>query len=301
MVYSLREWGTMSMQFPTLLEYFDQHYVIFRSLTAGSIANLRRSLGEFVAWLKIDPPIDGLRDDQVSRWIMHMEQSGLSPKTIKNRRGDLLGVWRDACAWDESGTVRMPRRIRDVQVPDPEPDSWSDAEVANLVLAARSLRGRFSFGPTRALYLEALIRTAWESGLRWGDLRSLRLEHIGAGGVIQKTQSKTGVLHCGKLATSTLRLLEQIDRNPPLDWPLDRSGLWYWLHRLKSLSGVLGEGQLHRIRASASTHVAIHQPGMETVFLGHTTTKADKHYIDRKRLPSVAVSPGPLPLPRKGA
>jgi hypothetical protein len=53
---------------------------------------------------------------------------------------------------------------------------------------------------------------------------------------------------------------------------------------------------MQRIRASAGTHVAIHQPGMETRFLGHTSPKADRNYIDGKRLSHLAITPGPLPL-----
>ena len=293
----------------TLTEYCEADYILFRDLKPNSIDNLRHTLRQFVKWLGRDPRLDELNDELLSRWVVHL-QATLAPKTAHGRRGDILGLWRDAFETDKTGKIQMPKRIRRVRVPDPEPESWTAEEVAKLIAAARSIEGFFR--PEyrkweiieRATYLEAIIRAAWETGLRRGDLLSLRWEQIGKDGTVAKSQVKTGILHAGQLSPETMALMTKLNRNPPLQWPdapAPRSrggrsawGLGYWLARIRDLAGLGKRGALQKIRRSAATDVAIHQPGMETRFLGHTNPKADRFYIDKKRLPHAAVSPQAL-------
>lgn len=285
----------MFRQSLTLPSYFESHYVLYRSLAVGSIDGLRRSIRQFCQWLGREPLLNELCDEMLSRWVIHLEAT-YAPITAHNKRCDVLGVWLDAFNWDKTGSVQQPRRVRSVKVPEPEPDSWSDADVARLASAARSLPGRFLFGALRGVFIETTIHATWESGLRRADVQALTLEHVAADGTIQKTQSKTGHLHCGKFSKGTLEAFRSLGRNPPLAWVGHRSGFEYWLGKVRELAGLGDKGQLQRIRASAGTHVAIHQPGMETKFLGHTTPKADKWYIDKRRLPKLAISPGRLPV-----
>jgi integrase len=290
----------------SLAEYLNS-YALFHPLKRGSLYQLGRTIDVFSIFLaaveseaaakenrtpnpRVALPAD-LNDETASKWIMWCE-TRYAPATIKRMRGDLLTIWRAFA--DDNAAHPTPRKVRKVDVPEPDPQVWSREEVERLLRAADRIPGVMKNGCERSVYYRAIILAAWGTGLRRGDLWTLRLDQITKGGFVAKRQNKTGDKHYARLQPEAVEAIELIGGETPLAWPYSPRMFYYWWDKLKAIAGVTSDGSLQKLRCSSSTNVAIHQPGKQTKFLGHTTPKADANYVPGQVLAGEPVEPEPL-------
>jgi integrase len=213
------------------------------------------------------------------------------PDTIRSRRGNLLTLWRFAF---EAGIVdEGPRQVRKLRRVQRTPEAWSVAEVSALIRVADGLPGAFWHSRIRcAAWWGSLIRSAYDTGLRLGDL--LAIGRCDVHPVMQILQHKTGRAVVVQLRPSTIALIDQTlaDQARDLVWPLwcRRQTFYEHFRHLVNLAGIR-RGTFKWLRRSAATQLERVDPGRGTQLLGHSSrATTETWYIDRAQL-------GPAPLP----
>lgn len=277
----------------TLTEYLDSIYVTSRDLGADSVYQLRRSCRVLAEWIGYDVPLVDVNELLLCRWLVAM-QGKYAAATLRKMRGDVLGIVADAFDSGMGPEVRS-RRVRKVKVPPPNPQAWTLEEVGRLVDAARGLPGKTKTGTPRSVYFEAVVRTAWDTGFRIGDLQRITLADVTASGLVVIRQRKTRDLVTAQLETPTFELLMSIGQHEPLAWRGAKRMLYYWWRKVKAKANVTSYGAFQKIRVSAATDVAARDRGAMTAFLGHASDRADRHYLDVRMLPPPEIRPRPLP------
>jgi integrase len=253
----------------TLVSYFETQYRVQRPLRKNSAYFHRRSLQKFVEWLGQDPPIGQIDDNLVSNFVVAMEKDGWAPRSILRWRVNVLSTIRHAA---RAGLAQMPLQPRSVRVPTPMPEAWTVGQVRQLLATCdQCLHGA---------YLRACILTIWDTGLRYGDVRSLSRDEIEAG---WRRQNKTTDPIRLKLRQETLDALDKLPGSQPLKYRKVRQTYKWWA-QLCRRAGV-PHGGPQRLRRSAATELERVQPGAATAFLGHRSADlARRHYLDPRIL-----------------
>jgi len=252
-------------------------YRLERDVSDGTIAYIRVTVRRFSDWLKKPATLDDLEDDLVNRWLASLLDDGLARPSVKGHRGNLLSLWR--CAFERELVRLPPRRVRKIKCPRTLPEAWEIQQLQSLLTEAEKMPGCFRYVPLSwAEYLRALILVAWDSGLRLGDLLTLRFDQVGTDGSLIVRQNKTGESILRKLRPETMAAVQATER-------ARRELIFGFVHsrqvmtvfkRLVKLAGL--RGGTRKIRKSGASHV----PREEAKdYLGHLSDHlARRHYID---------------------
>lgn len=246
-----------------------------------------------VAWQKqAGKPLTlaDLADGPLNAYIDWLRQNR-KPDTCRTRRGNLLILWH--WAYQESLTDVAPRRVRRLRPIDRQPTAWTLGEVQSLLATAERLPGTFWHSTVcRAAWWSSLIRTAYDTALRLGDLLQMQTDDIRSLLVVR--QSKTGRLVNVRLRPATLASIDQTlaDKQRRLIWRLWGCEETFFLHfrRLVAASGIR-PGTFRWLRRTAATQLERVAPGRATELLGHASrSTTEAWYLDRSQL-------GEPPLP----
>lgn len=284
----------------TTIEFFRSHYCRDRPLAPGTQYQYLRSLRLLDEWYGEPLKLPHLAESLVSEWIVWLEGRGLAPVTVADHRRNVLIVWRQAA---RDGHCQRPEEVRRVRVPQPVPVAWTLEEVRRLIGAAERMPGYLGNGLPSSRYLVCLLRTAYESGLRRGDLFRLSVTDVAPDGSVRTLQGKTRLGHVARLQPPTVRLLGWLagrlkgDGDPhwqtPLRWPHATRWLYTLLERVRTRACV-SDGALQQIRRTGATQIEKCHPGAAMRYLGHLTPGlAYRHYVDRQQL-GVAIQPPQL-------
>ena len=203
-----------------------------------------------------------------------------SPYTIKSYRADILALWHGAADVD---LVPYPvcRRIFRPALPALLIDCYSDDEARLILAAAERTGGRYRNGVLRREYWSAVIRLAWDSGLRRGDVWQFRRDHLRSDGVLRVVQRKTNQAVSVRLHGSTVAALDRIERDKPCEWPLDPSYFGRHFKRLVRMAGV-NRGTFKFLRRSSGSYVELSRPGCGAKHLGHADGRVFSRYYDAR-------------------
>ncbi len=293
----LKESPSLDENLPnSLREFFEDIYVRDRPLRPQSVRQLRMSINAVNKWHGRPALLSDLSDDFLNRWLVSMETKW-APKTIRRRRGDILSVWRHAVV---RGVVEIPPLwIRKIKVPQPVPEAWTLGELRMILMATKRLPRWFPNGIQQGQFWAAFVHTAYDTGLRQGDLLSLRRKQIAADGRLTIVQSKTLQGHVCRVRPDTLAAIDAIfppARSLIFAWPYCREVFYTHWRKLLMLAGLpTGRHQgMQKLRRTSATHLERVAPGYATVHLGHRSADlAKRHYIDA----SIAYRQRPLPPP----
>lgn len=282
---------------PVTLRDWCARYTLHRALGTKSAYVLGRTVNLFDAFLGRQSTIADLCEDTASKWIAWLEtvyapstKSGrYSARTRAGLRGNLICLWRYLA---EEKEIPWPGRIRRAPKPEPQPIAWTLDELRKLRVAALAATGVIAnSGASRSLYLVTLLDTAYESGLRRGDLWRLGQSNFMEHGIIVLRQNKTGSPHEPQINPDTLRRIRSLPGAYPLKWPGDEKCFYEcWRIWMIRPSGVR-PGVLQQLRRTGATQLESIRPHETQRYLGHKTPDMKKHYIDR----SQAYGPAPLP------
>ncbi|MCE9604614.1 MAG: site-specific integrase [Planctomycetia bacterium] len=128
---------------------------------------------------------------------------------------------------------------------------WTTEELARLYTACDSLTGRFRDGLTKSAYARALVRTAYETAVRLGDVAHWRFEDIAPDGSITWTERKTSKERTIVLSPETLAAIDTLRRPGAVlifGGVLDRSNFCGWFRALVKSAGL--SGYFARIRST---------------------------------------------------
>lgn len=266
-------------------------YHLERDVQQTTIDHLGYAIGRYAKFLGREPDIDDLNDETMNRFLLWMAEHG-ARCTMRNYRVRLLTIWRFGV---EIGLLdRLPLRVRKVRLTHPAPEAWSVEQVEKLLRHVATIRGRFKFAKViRRHYWRAVIRTAYDTGLRFGDLMELRLSNIADQGIVVVRQHKTGVPIVRWIHPETWQAIEKIadDSRPRIFG--DVLGRRSFFERFSEISKAAGvNGKFRWLRRSGASLVERDDRGAGKLFLGHKSHGiAERHYFDPRMLASAPILP----------
>lgn len=259
-----------------------------RDVTKKYIDQLRYAVDRYTRFLEFPASVTDLNPESVNRWLVAMqaEQPPLSVQTIRMYRRNLLVVWHDCI--DGELTDVSPRRVRKIKAPRLRPDAWKPDEMRRLIAESQKTTGVFRTSRvSRPAFWKALLLTAWDTGLRLGDLMALTTEQVRGQSQFWHTQNKTGHPILCVLRPETGHAIEAT--YPPDRGLVFRDALkqHFASDRLREFVKAAGvsPGGFKKIRKSSATAMEIACPGSATAHLGHLTPDmAFKHYLDQSQI-----------------
>jgi len=276
----------------TLRHYFETVYVPER-MSDCKPHSIAKSLRALVALRKFhgdDPRLDELTDDLAARFFQSLRDRGMPATTVNSGyRACLFAPWNLAC--DRALVARGPR-IKKFKERRAEPDSWTAAEFARLVAAARRFQPGQCYGELpRADFWTALLLVAWCTALRRGSLLAIRQENIDLqrGSLyVPGDAMKNRQAQAFQLAPEAVEAIGHI-------WLPERELLFGGVsfHFLNRHFGLLidaadvprsrhrGRNKFHRIRRTTATLVCA-RAGVSaaSALLGHSDQYVTKRYLD---------------------
>jgi integrase len=237
--------------------------------------------------------VDQLQSDEVNQFLASL--SSLSSTTRCNIRRELLTLWR--YAFEERWTEEPPLRVRKIRARTAPPVAWSLTELGRLIDCAESDESYVSVSKCIRVCdcMPAWITASYDTGLRFGDMYSLRVSEIRNGHIV-KIASKTGKPVTRPLSAYALaRLLDLSKRSRDgtvFQWFMSRRAAFTRMAQFYKRHGFSGSGKY--LRRSCATYVEMGQPGSAWKYLQHSTpTLVPRHYEDES-LRAVPCGPPPI-------
>jgi len=214
-----------------------------------------------------------------------------SNQTLTHKRRLVLCLWRHGISTG-AVTASGADEVIAFQLKRPPVKAYSRAQVSNSykILQAKSedYFGNFRKSKcSRKLWLMTWFRTAYESGLRFGDCYSLQDTDIHNAG-IAITMRKTGRPAMRSLQAETIGLIDSMLNLSPdgsiFSWAIGPNMANQFVSKAFKQIG-LKHGHSQWLRRSSATHVEQDHPGMASRFLGHSNPMlAERHYLDQSQL-----------------
>lgn len=268
-------------------------YTLERDLTEKSGHLLLWSCSRFVRFMGHDPHPEAIETDQLNLWILAMQSAGgLTARTIANNRSNVLTVLDFAADIGLRESHIERKRIRRVKKTKPLPQAWTADEFDRVRHAAAWFPGRLPNWVSRRLYFSTLIRVAYETGLRRGDIWRLDMPTTT---VIRIRQSKTGDPHTVDISKETLSLFRFLIPPKPLHWPLSEATYYNCWRAICQTAGV-DPGAGHQIRRTGATLVFDARKDTRDVvrYLGHRSPEMWRHYVDLSKSDESRPTPPPI-------
>lgn len=266
-------------------------YRLERDVQETSINHLGYAIGKLAKYLGREPDISDFADDTINKFLLWLATNN-TRCTTRNYRVRLLTLWRFAV---EIGLIdHLPLRVRKVRLSHKSPEAWSYAEVCLLLAHAARVRGLFhSSRVPRAQFWRAIIRCAYDTGLRFGDIMLLTPNDFSNGYVVTTVQHKTGQPIVRWVHPETWEAIVPLlspDRPRIFGDIVGRRSFFMAFARLAKSAGLRGSFRwLRRTGASLTEREA---SGSGKKFLGHKTAGlAERHYLDPRLLAGTPVLP----------
>ncbi len=275
-----------------------ERYIAVRMIDAKpvTVGNFRRAIKRLNLHYHRDVAVSELTDQLIAEhlhWLLNHQK--LRPAGINSsHRAYLLSLWRyavDCGLLDNLPRVRKLKELRHV------PDSWTTAELRQLIDATSIFTGRMWPAPVPLdAFWRALILVAYWTALRVGTLLQIRQQDMDADSgwlYVQPEASKNRQgkrCRLGADAVDAVRAIQYPRRDLLFPWPYCRETLFFHFRQLQRAAG-LAESQLanqrfHKIRRTAATLAAVNA-GMPAAIalLDHSGPEVTKRYLDPTKLP----------------
>lgn len=142
--------------------------------------------------------------------------------------------------------------------------------------------------------------SAWDTGLRLGDLLSLERDWIvrdNGQGLLRIVQSKTQREHLCRISRSTMEVIDRVlaVKASRLIWPMDFHRRKFFSEFQRILKVAEMTGSFRYLRRSAVTHAESLERGLGQRLAGHSDPRTTKQsYIDESLLPHSVAEVTPL-------
>jgi integrase len=259
-------------------------------ISPGHVDNLRYSVNLFGRLVNSQPPtVSQFTPDVFNRYVDKLAATH-ARATAKSQRGNLLTLWH--FAYDVGMTEVPPLRIRKLRPLHHCPEAWDQLEIRRLMTTADAWPGVFRLTrQPRALFWGSLIRVAYDTALRLGDLLALTWADLEHGRIVQH---KTGRVVVFRTRESTRDHLRGLVRTCPtcLVWPWHARRDWFYAAFKEIVTAAeIRPGTFRWIRRTAVTQLERVAPGAGTRLAGHAhRSTTEDFYIDSGQL-------DPVPLP----
>jgi integrase len=237
--------------------------------------------------------VSEFRPEKINQVLVGL--SSLAPATRQNIRREALTLWR--YAFEERMTDIPPLRVMRIKSAPSLPKAWPMHTLAKMLACAErdetymSVRHRIRVCDV----MPAWITIAYDSGLRFADVHSMRISQINDNtvtGVAHKTR-KPYVRPLSEYAMQKAIELARLSPDGTLfSWCLTRRRAFLMIREFRERHGI--NGTFKYLRRSCATLMEAHQPGRARRYLQHGDEGTTlRHYIDESLL---AVPEGPPPI-----
>jgi hypothetical protein len=275
-----------------------QTYLLEHNLQANTATQLRYAVLGLERFSGGTLDVKMVTSELLNRYVIYLSEKR-SLRYAKHHRTWLMSLLRAAAEMGE--LEEIPKRVRQVKVPQKVPSAWTPNQVSLLATQASSLEGVFRLHPNvpKRKWFHPFVLVRWDTALRLKDCLSIERTDIWPGGRISIVQSKTGQCHTVLLRETTIQALSELWKLTPgsrmiLPQLCELRHLYAEFSRLVKASGL--DGTSRKLRASAATAAEQMGEGLATRLLGHRTPDlARKHYIDPRLIHRAPVLPPALP------
>ena len=253
-----------------------------QGITARTERNYREAIDQFIAFFLADDlwgQLEAVQVEDIEAFLGHLRDLGRSDNTVHNRWRTLRHFFhwchgRELIADDPSRGVHAPvERVDEVQ-------PYTGEEIDRFMLASRQW-------PATALRDQTVIALLYNTGIRAGELCSLRRENVRDRSILVRGKGSRE-RWVGLEATTTRLLGMHLESRDgcPLVFNLTPSGLYRLVRRLAEEAGVPG-AYVHRFRDTFAVSFLENGGGLETLqtVLGHVKIESTLRYVmyDRER------------------
>jgi integrase len=271
----------------TIFGFLESVYLLENfGLSSGYIAELRRVVRQFGAFLGYDPSLLELSPALVCRFLQSLLAKGLSPTTINDKRRMLLTLWRAAYR-AKLATKPAARRIKKLTEPAPVPTAWSVEECGRIFAACLLLRGTIA-GIPRSMFWLSLFLTIYSTGERVkAVVHALASDcDLSAGAILLRWQTaktrKNRLVWLIPEAVKAIRAIYDPTRKLLWPWTHDKRHFFRQARRIIESAGVPcpkrdGKNLFHKMRRTSGSLVEA-AGGDGARHLGNTRAVFLKHY-----------------------
>lgn len=279
-----------------LTDYVDS-YALSHDIRPATLEQYRVTANVLNRWRGKPVDVEELGDDMVNRFLRDIGSTS-KPHTVASKKRQILAIWRSAA---EDGYCAQPKRIRAVKLPETKRETWTAEQVRKLVESLEQVRGRMPQSEIETgLALSALVRVAWDTGMRRSDIFRLERTHAEHDGWLEIVQRKTGRLVLCRLSAATRKvILRTFDQ-----WACPRRLIWPGgpsvVRRLTALIADHAEDlglpcyrqPFKALRRSSITAVEQQAPGSGYLQAGHSNAQTTiRFYLN----PAIAQMSKPMP------
>lgn len=267
--------------FMLLSEYLETRYFVERDLEKSTRLFFLLKIGVFGAFLKRSPTLADLNRDTINRFLVKRLEDR-SRETVRGERSVLVALWNDA---HNVGLLEHPpSRIKPIKKQLPEPEGWDEGQLRKLVAYAATIDGNLKGkGIERAAYWRAFFLTAYDSGLRLGDLELLRSSMVVGAGTYRVSQHKTKKpveFSISPVTWEAIKATHPHARKLIFGGVLSRRSFFLRLREIVTGAGLRGRTKM--IRKSSGSLFERQYPGEGHTHLGNGRDVFLKHYaVDR--------------------
>ena len=251
-------------------------------LKESSVGFLKAAIGSYERFLERRSTVADLQPLAINQFLDWLRLNR-KPDTFRTTRGGLLTLWKFAV--DQSLTSIQPNGLRKVRIKRRSPTAWTPEELTKLIQSlhesAEWSRSRMPCGVPAGIWWESIIRTAYDTGMRLGDLLCASSNQITVNGdsaVVRYVANKTGDEFFRSMRPRTWYAVQQAimtNRNAPnLIWPLwgARDNFYVVFNRIVARAEIR-KGTFRWIRRTAVTWADIINPGLGQQVAGHKSER----------------------------
>jgi integrase len=243
----------------------------------------RYAFDNFAAALGRQPTIADLTDDSISCLLVYLQGKRLRPKTINERAGRIIALWKWLYLRRKVNTLPQAQAI---PVPRVMPMAWTRDELDQLIRACGYQPGFVGDIPA-SWWWSSLHYVLWDSGERIGALTQCRWEWLAGDWLIipaefRKAQTEDRTYRLSKESLAWLEAIRRPRRELIWEWPYAASYLWIAYKRLRQRAGLPTDrrSSFHRMRRSVASHFEA-AGGNATELLGHSDRRLTRRsYLD---------------------
>lgn len=222
----------------------------------------------------------------INRFLEHRE-AVVKNATVVGERAILRALWSAAnesepgCEWH---IPTKPARLRRLRREEADVCGWDESQLRSLLLATERQCGMFRTSKVgkiaRAPFWRAFLLTAYDTGLRLGDLLRLTAEQIPAAGAVRIKQNKTGKFLTVWISDEAFQAIRATLDQQPRELIFGKVMTKSCFHKAwrKMTKGAGIHGGTKFIRRTSGSMVERARPGQGHIHLGNGANVFAKHY-----------------------
>lgn len=257
-------------------------YLLARPACQQYAKQIRSRMRLFDEWLVGRAPTAAL----LNEYLITLESRQLEPETVRGHRSVILAVLKFS-GWKPESPIRV------VRLRHKEPDCFTLDEIRRLLAAAEKLTGELPNGISHAAFWSLAIDVGYSTGLRYGDMTTLRASIIPADGECRVVQSKTGRFVDVRFTPWAIKAIRAHGHDLAVPWPHCGNHFRTEFRAIMVGAGVR-RGRWKMMRASAGSYAELEHPGKGHRLLGNTRDVFRKSYFALRLLRPKAVRPTSL-------